>query len=120
MKIKLDENLGQLSASYLEKLDFDASTVFEQGLSGKSDETVLHVASGERRILITMDTDFCNILRFPPENYCGIIVIKLGTSFSYSLLNKTLSLIALNLKTHAPRNFLWIAEPTRIKQLLRS
>ena len=45
----------------------DAIAVLEVGLSGATDELVLRFAVENGRVLVTLDADFANVMRFPPE-----------------------------------------------------
>ena len=41
-----------------------------------TDEQVLHFAVENGRILVTLDADFANVMRFPPEQTLGIVRLK--------------------------------------------
>jgi len=56
MKIKLDQNLSIHLREVLAALDHDVDTVFDEGLSGVSDVSVLKAANSQKRILFTLDT----------------------------------------------------------------
>ncbi len=73
MKIKLDENIGSRGSNLLAERGHDVSTVREQGLSGAPDEVIFQVCATEGRVLITLDRDFGEVLRFPPEKSAGIV-----------------------------------------------
>ena len=77
MKFKLDENLGGAASRYLENAGFDVSTVRLQNLCGTADRNLIDVCASEGRCLVTLDLDFSNPLQFPPEQYAGIIVLRL-------------------------------------------
>lgn len=77
MKLLLDENLFPLLASLLREEGHDAIAVLEAGLAGKSDEEVRAFAIESGRVLITLDADFGNILRFPPAGTPGVIRLKI-------------------------------------------
>ncbi len=72
MKIKLDENLGLLGKSLLEADGHDVMTIADQQLSGAPDERVHVVCRDEGRMLVTLDHDFGQTLRFPPETTAGV------------------------------------------------
>jgi predicted nuclease of predicted toxin-antitoxin system len=55
----------------------DALTVFDQGLRGRDDHDIADTCRSENRVLLSLDLDFSNILMFPPENYPGLIVLRL-------------------------------------------
>lgn len=64
MKFKTDENLGLRCVTFLRSAGHDAITVREQGLAGAEDEKIFEVCAAERRILLTLDHDFGNVLHF--------------------------------------------------------
>jgi predicted nuclease of predicted toxin-antitoxin system len=76
MKIKLDENLGLLGKTLLEAEGHNVMTVAEQQLSGAADASIYEVCWHEGRVLVTLDHDFSQTLRFPSEATAGIVVIE--------------------------------------------
>ena len=77
MKLFLDENLSSQQAVFLREEGYDALSVAEAGLSGQPDIIVRDFAIASGRILITLDSDFGNILRFPPGDTPGVIRLKI-------------------------------------------
>ncbi|HRD74979.1 MAG TPA: DUF5615 family PIN-like protein [Hyphomicrobiaceae bacterium] len=75
MSFRLGENLGYAGKTLLAALGHDAMTVADQRLSGVQDEAIYNVAAVERRALITLERDFGEVLRIPPEPTEGIIVL---------------------------------------------
>ncbi len=55
---------------------YDAFGAVEVGLSGAMDEQILHFAVENGRILMTLDADFANIIRFPPGQTHGVVRLK--------------------------------------------
>jgi len=76
VKLFLDENLSPLHASELRTEGHDAVAVVEVGLSGMTDERVLRFAVENGRVLVTLDADFANVTRFPPERTLGVVRLK--------------------------------------------
>jgi predicted nuclease of predicted toxin-antitoxin system len=77
-----DEDIPRSTARVLRDAGFDADDVRDVGLRGKSDQEVFEFAQVEKRLLITCDMGFSNILHFPPgENY-GILVVRVPDSES--------------------------------------
>ena len=52
MKLKLNENLPREAAVALLKSGFEAQTVWEEGLSGATDDLLADVARRETRVLL--------------------------------------------------------------------
>lgn len=77
MKFKVDETLpGELTGE-LRGAGHEAATVAEQQLVGSSDLDLSEVCRSEDRVLVTLDLDFADIRTYPPENYPGMIVLRL-------------------------------------------
>jgi len=115
MKIKLDENIGRRGIELLKLAGHDVLTVRDQNLQGAHDETLFNVCAGEDRVLITLDHDFGQVLRFPPERAAGLVVLEPGPRMtSDSLLDRPRDFLALA-ETRSPRGALWIVEPGRVR-----
>lgn len=72
MKLLADENLPDELVDVLRDKGYNISSV----IPGTDDPDIARLAKKERRILLTQDKDFSNILWYPPKNFCGIIRIK--------------------------------------------
>ena len=77
MRLWLDENLSPLHAAALRVNGYEAISVSETGLSGEPDQKVREFAIQENRVLVTMDADFANMLRYPPTGTPGVIRLKI-------------------------------------------
>jgi predicted nuclease of predicted toxin-antitoxin system len=77
VKLLLDENLSPQHAVMLRECGHDAVAATEAGLSGQPDGHVRAFAIESGRVLITLDADFGNILRFPPQGTPGVIRLKI-------------------------------------------
>jgi len=71
-----DENIPRDVVRMLRDLGHDVMDVREQGMGGAADDDVSEAAKSGDRILVTMDTDFANILQYPPHEYAGVIVLR--------------------------------------------
>lgn len=76
MNIKLDENLGNQAIELFKEAGHEVVTVSEQNLGGATDDDLIEACRTEGRVLVTLDLDFSNVLRFPPERYAGIAVLR--------------------------------------------
>jgi len=115
MRFKLDENIGRRGLEALRTAGHDTMTVQEEGLCGASDETLFKVCSREQRALITLDHDFGQVLRFPPESSHGIVILELPRRATQdALLDRLRDFLSL-LATRPLGRELWIVESGRIR-----
>jgi predicted nuclease of predicted toxin-antitoxin system len=115
VKIKVDENVGTSGIDLLRQAGQDVMTVREQGLAGAADEVIFQACVAEGRALITLDHDFGQVPRFPPQQAAGIVVLELGGPASlrglHDRLRDFLSLAAVR----SVSGELWIVEPGRVR-----
>ena len=78
MRFKTDENLHPEVSEWLCDRGHDAVTVWDQDLRGISDEKIAQRCRSERRALVTLDLGFADIRAYPPEDYPGIVVLRLA------------------------------------------
>ena len=114
MKFKIDQNLPTEAATLLNGVGHDAMTVYEQALSGASDERIVAVCKAEGRILITADLDLSDIRRYPPSQAPGYIVLRLPRQSKDAVL-KLLAKILPLFAQHQISGRLWIVEPDRLR-----
>jgi predicted nuclease of predicted toxin-antitoxin system len=116
MKFKLDENLGPSVQEVFLRRGHDCRTAREQRLGGAPDEPILGAAIAEGRILVTMDHDFGNVLRYSPESTSGIAILSPQTQASKKLLRFLAEALLVALERKTIRGKLWIVEPSRIRE----
>jgi len=115
MKFKLDENLGRLGKSLLEAAGHDVMTIADQQMMGTEDERVFEICRREARVLVTLDHDFGQTLRFPPELTAGIVVIECKGRLTPKMILARMHELAAALKIQPVDGELWIVEPGRIR-----
>jgi predicted nuclease of predicted toxin-antitoxin system len=115
MKIKIDENLGNSAKTLYLNNGFDVLSVYEQNISGISDNELFNLVCSENRCLITLDKDFSDVVRFNPKNSAGIVVSRIPGRLSIDLVNKTLMNFIEYTKKELPTNNTWIVEPNKIR-----
>ncbi len=114
MKFKTDENLPEEIARILRQEHYDSLSVREQKLSGEDDKNIAEICLKEDRVLITLDTDFSDIRTYPPQNYPGIIVLRLQTQGKLHVINSFQRIVPL-LKQEPLARHLWIVDEHRIR-----
>ncbi len=108
MLVKLDENLGERGRRAFVEAGHEVATVGDQGLAGAVDPRVIEVCGAERRCLVTLDLDFSNPLRFPPEQYAGIAVLRLSRRPTPSDLDGAVQVLIAGLTLDSIVGKLWI------------
>lgn len=119
MRIKADENIPGSGIDLLKQHGHDVMTVREQGLAGAADEAVFQACKAEDRTLITLDRDFGQVLRFPPQDTAGIVVLELGAPASPDLFRNRLRGFLALAGSRSVSGELWIVEPGRVRLHLR-
>jgi predicted nuclease of predicted toxin-antitoxin system len=114
MKIKFDENIDVRLVPVLAADGHDVDTVSSEGLAGSDDDAVYTASRSNGRVLITLDLDFSNPFRFPPEDTEGIVVVR-PPQATLRAVQVTLVSVIPQLKTHPLKGMLWIVEPGRIR-----
>jgi predicted nuclease of predicted toxin-antitoxin system len=76
VKLKLDENLPAELVRDLQSAGHDVETVVQEGLTGATDPTILERATGEGRVLLTLDKGIADVRVYPPENFAGIVLFR--------------------------------------------
>lgn len=115
MKLKLDENFSPALASELLATGHDAETVLGEGLGGHDDAAVYAAARAEGRVLVTLDLDFANPLRFGVSGGPGIMVLRPPRptfGLIRSLLRDAMRLADSGSRISGRR---WIVEPGRVR-----
>ncbi len=114
MQFKIDENLPIEIAEQLIDAGYDAMTVNDQQLQGVRDPVLIERCSKENRALVTLDTDFSDIRAYPPQEYSGIIVLRVGSQAKQHVIEVFRRIIPL-IKSESLKNHLWIVEETKVR-----
>ncbi len=114
MLFKLDENLRAEVGEPLRQVGHDVSTVYDQGLRGRDDHEIAEACRAEGRVLISLDLDFSNIQNFPPENYPGLIVLRLRTK-GRTAVESVFRRVISHLDQQPIAGRLWIVDEQRIR-----
>jgi predicted nuclease of predicted toxin-antitoxin system len=114
MQFKIDENLPVEIVELLINAGHDAKTVNEQQLQGVRDPVLIDVCKSENRVLVTLDTDFSDIRAYPPQEFSGIIVLRVGSQAKPHVIKVFQHIIPL-IQQEPLNQHLWIVEETRVR-----
>jgi predicted nuclease of predicted toxin-antitoxin system len=88
LRFFIDEDVPRSTTRVLRDAGFDVINVHEAGLQRKNDDLVFAAAQREERLLITCDMGFSNILKFPPSENQGILVVRVPDSEPIAVFNR--------------------------------
>lgn len=115
MHFKIDEILPIETAELLIKAGHDAKTVNEQQLKGAKDPVLIDLCKSENRVLVSLDIDFSDIRAYLPQEFSGIIVLRVGSQAKKHVMKVFRRIVSL---IGEPLNqYLWIVEETVIRIL---
>jgi predicted nuclease of predicted toxin-antitoxin system len=114
VRVKLDENLPRLARDRLATLGWDVHDVYDEGLGAALDGQIQLACEQERRVLITLDTDFADTRRYNPARSPGVIVLRPVNQSVGSVL-QCLDAAIRALSVEQVTGSLWIVEPERLR-----
>jgi predicted nuclease of predicted toxin-antitoxin system len=78
MRFFLDANMPRSAVSALTKLGHQVEFARDIGMASSPDEAIAAHARETQAALVTRDTDFADVRRYPPEEHAGIVVLRLA------------------------------------------
>ncbi len=114
MLFKVDENLHDDVAEALRNRGHDAETVYGEGLRGEDDTTIAERCRKEGRAVVTLDLDFANLTVYPPENYPGLIVLRVVDQSRPHVLTAFTQVLDL-IEREPLQGHLWIVEEHQVR-----
>lgn len=115
MRFKLDENFGTRTQQLFRQAGHEVKTVRDQSLQGSADLTIYETCCVEQFCLVTLDLDFSNVIRFPPEKTGGIAVIRVPKNATLVMLEQSIRQFLRKLSQISIGKQLCIVEIDRIR-----
>jgi predicted nuclease of predicted toxin-antitoxin system len=115
VKFKLDENFGTRTQQLFLAAGHDVSTVGSQGLCGCPDRRLFEICGRENRCLVTLDINFGDVTRFPPDRSAGVVVLRPPRNPTLPILESLVSALLRALGDRPLAGRLWMVEPGRIR-----
>jgi predicted nuclease of predicted toxin-antitoxin system len=115
VKLRVDEGLGKRWRDRLTKAGHGVDVVHGGWITGATDQNVLDAAVTANQALVTLEPEFADPGRFPPNKTAGIAVIRVGDRPSLHDLDAALSTLIDGLERAEINGQLWVVEPTRIR-----
>ena len=115
VKFKLDEHFGFRLQNVFFYAGFDAQTVRDENLQGIADSNLFEICKKESRCLVTLDLDFSDVIRFPPYDSPGIIILRPRQRVTLRDLEKLVVQLLKFIETDSVENQLWVVEKDKIR-----
>lgn len=113
-KFLVDVGVGNIMEDWLEQQEFDVQTV--RRLNPKmTDIDILNLASKEKRIVITMDKDFGELIFASKKKHAGVLLLRLDDAASDQKLTVVKEIFTKHLKQLANHFCVYQNETLRIR-----
>jgi len=112
--VKLDENVPDSVGTILREAGHDVAFARDEQLAGVPDDQVLTTAASEKRVLVSFDRGFTNVIQHPPSATAGIVVIRLREQTLPRVRQVAVTLGGL-LTTEHIQGRLWVLDESRLR-----
>lgn len=113
-RFKTDENIHPDAAGLLRRYGHDALTIWDQKLQGNIDSKIADVCRIESRALITYDLGFADIRVYPPNEFAGLIVLRIASQSRASTLGAMERLMPI-INSRNAEGQLWIVDEKNVR-----
>ncbi len=114
LKFLADENVAPRVIEALRKEGFSVLSVYEERLSGASDEKLLKFTQVEKRIILTHDKDFGNLIHRFYQAHSGVILLRLRNQSPQNVISHLISFLK-KIKPQKIKNRLVIFQEKKIR-----
>lgn len=110
----LDANMPRSAAEVFDKRGYEVEDVRDIGLGHATDPEIIQHARGQDRIVVTRDTDFGQVLRYP--SHPGALILRLPHTFIASSINERLETFLDTIEPQALDNAIIVVELDRYRR----
>ena len=114
-KFKLDGHFGNRIKKIFLDSGYDTETVRDENLQGIPDKNLFEVCKKESRCIVTLDLDFSDVIRFPPEKTPGIVILRPRKRVTLKNLESLVLQLLKFAKSTTIESQLWIVEKNKIR-----
>jgi predicted nuclease of predicted toxin-antitoxin system len=114
LRFKIDENLPAELVAMLTAAGHDTLSIYAQKLEGEPDDVISKVCKAEKRAIITLDIGFANVHEYPPEQYSGIVVVRVKSQDKINVLNTFHKALPL-LESEPLIGKMWVVDETKVR-----
>lgn len=114
LEFLLDADMPRSSVEIIRSLGFNAEDVRDIGMRPARDKEIIEYALNNNCIIVTRDTDFGEVLRYP--KHPGAIIFRLPYTFTVKEINKRLKEFLTSVSEDKIRNAIIIVELSRYRR----
>ncbi len=114
IKFLLDADMPRSSAEVVRSVGFEIEDVRDIGLRLAKDKEIIDYARENDRIIITRDTDFGEVLRYP--DHPGAIILRLPYTFKIKKINERLRTFLSSVSEKEIKNAIIVVEVGRYRR----
>ncbi len=114
LRFLLDADMPRSSAEVMRSIGLEVADVRDIGMRGAKDKEIIEYALKNSRIIVTKDTDFGEVLRYP--KHPGAIIFRLPYAFTSKELNKRLKEFFESVREEEIKDTITIVELSRYRK----
>jgi predicted nuclease of predicted toxin-antitoxin system len=114
MRVKLDENQPLALLAVLREAGHEAETAADEGLASRPDAELVARCQAERRAILTFDLDLANLREYPPEQYSGLLVLRLKSQAVHHVVRIVRRILPL-LASEPVEGHLWLIDEEQVR-----
>lgn len=114
LKFLLDADMPRSSAEVMRSMGLKVEDVRDIGMGSTKDKEIIEYALKNSRIIVTKDTDFGEVLRYP--KHPGAIIFRLPYAFTSTELNKRLKEFFESVRVEEIKDTITIVELSRYRK----